>query len=60
MYGEQSMKTQKFINAPNCNYKILNPEWLKINYPKTYELILNEIFNKLNQELDYKSIRKNK
>jgi hypothetical protein len=39
-------KLKKFIKAPKCNYEILNPEWIKINYPKTYDLIYQEAINK--------------
>lgn len=38
------MKTPKFIKAPNSSTIILNPDWIKKNYPKTWDLIYREGF----------------
>lgn len=44
------MKVKKFIFAPNSSTIILNPEWIKINYPLTFELIVQEVRYQIEQQ----------
>jgi len=37
------MDKNKFIIAPGRNYTILNPTWIKANYPYTYSLIQKQV-----------------
>lgn len=38
-------KRDKFILCPKKSYYILNPAWIKRNYPDTYNMILEESKN---------------
>lgn len=46
------MKISKFIKAPNSSTIILNPEWVRLNYPKTWDLMYEEIRQQIDLE-DY-------